>query len=121
MNVPEIAAMLVKRLDGLQHDIRHQWNNPTGTHTRHFIVDELLTDDMAQTIYDAFPKAADGFFDRQSFREKKKTMTDLSDFPEILSNITYAIQHPDVVAKVSELVGFEEITPDPSLYAGGLS
>ncbi|WP_206360119.1 2OG-Fe(II) oxygenase, partial [Pseudomonas viridiflava] len=36
-------------------------------------------------------------------------------------NITYAIQHPDVVAKVSELVGFERITPDPSLYAGGLS
>ncbi|MCJ2370393.1 2OG-Fe(II) oxygenase [Pseudomonas sp. RGM 3321] len=121
MDVTEIAAMLVKRLEGLQHEIRQQWNNPQGTHTRHFVVDGLLNDDMAQAIYDAFPKAADGFFDRQSFREKKKTMTDLSEFPEILSNITYAIQHPDVVAKVSELVGFEKITPDPSLYAGGLS
>ncbi|EGH70654.1 hypothetical protein PSYAR_08861, partial [Pseudomonas syringae pv. aceris str. M302273] len=53
---------------------------------------------LAQAIYDAFPKAADGFFDRKSFREKKKAMTDLSHFPEILSNITYAIQHPNACA-----------------------
>ncbi|WKW34132.1 hypothetical protein KIH13_10770 [Pseudomonas viridiflava] len=72
MDVPQIAAMLVKRLDHLQHDIRQQWKNPQGTHTRHLVVDELLSDDMAQEIYNAFPKAADGFFDRKSFREKKK-------------------------------------------------
>lgn len=72
MDVDEIANMLVMRLNGLQYDIRQQWTNPTGTHTRHFFVDDLLTDDMAQAIYDAFPKAADGFFDRKSFREKKK-------------------------------------------------
>jgi Rps23 Pro-64 3,4-dihydroxylase Tpa1-like proline 4-hydroxylase len=31
------------------------------------------------------------------------------------------MQDPAVVAKVSELVGFEQIVPDPSLYVGGLS
>jgi Rps23 Pro-64 3,4-dihydroxylase Tpa1-like proline 4-hydroxylase len=121
MEVDTIAEMLVKRLDDLQQDIREQWHSPEGTHTRHFYIDGLLTDDLAQAIYDAFPESADGFHDRQSFRERKKTLTNLSDYPEILSSITYAIQHPDVVAKVAELVGLEKITPDPTLYAGGLS
>ncbi|WAH56946.1 2OG-Fe(II) oxygenase [Pseudomonas silvicola] len=121
MDVNHIAALLVARLDSAQADIRQQWNHPEGTHTRHFVVDQLLSDDLAQAIYDAYPRNADGFFDRQSFREKKKTLTDLADYPEILSNITYAMQHPDVVAKVAELIGLNHIVPDPTLYAGGLS
>ncbi|MVV48541.1 2OG-Fe(II) oxygenase [Pseudomonas sp. PB120] len=121
MEVVQIAALIVKRLDEVGADIQQQWSNPEGTHTRHFVVDELLTDKMAQEIYDAFPRNADGFFDRQSFREKKKTLTDLSDYPQILSAITYAMQHESVVAKVAQLVGINDIVPDPSLYAGGLS
>ncbi|KAF2393160.1 2OG-Fe(II) oxygenase [Pseudomonas frederiksbergensis] len=121
MEVTQIAALIVNRLDELGADIQQQWNNPEGTHTRHFVVDGLLTAEMAQNIYDAFPRNADGFFDRQSFREKKKTLTDLSDYPQILSAITYAMQHHSVVSKVAQLVGMHDIVPDPSLYAGGLS
>ncbi|MCU7215096.1 2OG-Fe(II) oxygenase [Pseudomonas sp. VE 196-7] len=121
MEVTQIAALIVNRLDELSADIQQQWNNPDGTHTRHFVVDGLLTAEMAQNIFDAFPRNADGFFDRQSFREKKKTLTDLADYPQILSAITYAMQHESVVAKVAHLVGMKDIVPDPSLYAGGLS
>ncbi|MEW7855396.1 2OG-Fe(II) oxygenase [Pseudomonas chlororaphis] len=121
MEITQIAALIVDRLDSLSGEIQQQWNHPVGTHTRHFVVDGLLTDEMAQAIYEAFPRNADGFFDRQSFREKKKTLTDLSDYPQILSAVTYAMQHPSVVNKVAELVGFDRIVPDPSLYAGGLS
>ncbi len=121
MEVTKIAALIVDRLESLSSEIQQQWNNPEGTHTRHFVVDGLLSDEMAQAVYDAFPRNADGFFDRQSFREKKKTLTDLSDYPQILSAVTYAMQHPTVVNKVAELVGVDSIVPDPSLYAGGLS
>ncbi|MFJ2712447.1 2OG-Fe(II) oxygenase [Pseudomonas sp. NPDC087346] len=121
MEVTQIAALIVSRLDELAPDIQRQWHNPEGTHTRHFLVDALLTDEMAQSIYDAFPRNADGFFDRQSFREKKKTLTDLSDYPQILSAITYAMQHESVVNKVAQLIDMPDIVPDPSLYAGGLS
>lgn len=121
MDVQQISALLVMRLDELRDDILRQWNNPEGTHTRHFVIDQLLTDEMAHTIYEAFPRNADGFFDRSSFREKKKTLANLADRPEVLSNITYAMQHPDVVAKVAELVNMQHILPDPTLYAGGLS
>ncbi|MBM0141749.1 2OG-Fe(II) oxygenase [Pseudomonas cannabina] len=121
MEVNKIAKLIVERLDEMSVSIQHQWNNPEDTHTRHFIVDGLLTDDMANAIYEAFPRNADGFFDRQSFREKKKTLTDLTHYPEILSAVTYAMQDPAVVVKVADLVGIEGIVPDPSLYAGGLS
>ncbi|PCR94273.1 2OG-Fe(II) oxygenase [Pseudomonas fluorescens] len=121
MEVTQIAALIVNRLDEMGTDIQRQWNNPEGTHTRHFFVDDLLTDEMAEAIYEAFPRNADGFFDRQSFREKKKTLTNLSDYPQILSAVTYAMQHESVVAKVAQLVGMDDVVPDPSLYAGGLS
>jgi len=116
-----IAQLIVTRLESLKSEIRHQWTNPQGTHTRHLIVDDLLPPEVAQEIYDAFPQNANGFLNRESFREKKKTLTDLSQHPAILSAITYAMQDPTVVEAVSKLVGFEHIVPDPSLYAGGLS
>lgn len=121
MEVTEIADIIVSKLDGLGADIIKQWNNPQGTHTRHFVVDNLLPPELAQEIYSAFPRNAEGFFDRASFREKKKTLTDLTQHPGVLAAVTYAMQRPEVVEKVAQLVGFEQIEPDPSLYAGGLS
>ena len=56
-----------------------------------------------EEIYFSFPTNGSGFFDRETFREKKSTSQNLSDFDPILSIITYAIQYPRVVAKISEL------------------
>ncbi|MDU8361880.1 2OG-Fe(II) oxygenase [Pseudomonas syringae group sp. J309-1] len=121
MEIAVIAEIIVGRLESLRKEIQQQWTTPEGTKTRHFVVDELLPPDTVRAIYEAFPRNAEGFFDRASFREKKKTLTDLSQLPTILAAITYAVQHPNVVSKVAELIGFEHIQPDPSLYAGGLS
>lgn len=121
MEVAEIAELIVKRLDSLSEQIQLQWDNPEGTPTRHFVVDDLLPLETVQAIYAAFPRNTEAFLDRATFREQKKTLTDLSQLPPILAAITYAMQHPSVVSKVAELTRFEHIEPDPSLYAGGLS
>ncbi|WP_416740250.1 2OG-Fe(II) oxygenase [Pseudomonas sp. NFX71] len=121
MDVKEITALIVDRLEGCREDILGQWNNPQGTHTRHFVIDDLLPEEIAQTIYTAYPRNADGFLDQQSFREKKKTLANLADRPQILRDVTYAMQSTEVVGKVAELLGVPSIVPDPSLYAGGLS
>ena len=84
-------------------------------------MDELLPQKDVEEIYNAFPRNGEGFFDRESFREKKKSSANLSQFHSILSNITYAIQDPKVVKLVSEIWEIEMIEPDPKLYAGGLS
>ena len=112
---------ILRRLNEASDDAVDQWNNPTDTATRHFILDNLLPREGVEEIYAAFPKNAEGFFDRESFREKKRTSADLSKYNSVLSDITYAIQDPRVVAKISELCGMKNIEPDPQLYAGGLS
>ena len=112
---------ILQRLDAASEQIIAQWKNPEDTLTRHFYLDELLPQSDVEEIYAAFPRNGEGFFDRESFREKKRTSANLSDFNAILSDITYAIQDVRVVNKVSELCSMKSIEPDPKLYAGGLS
>ena len=116
-----IVNILIERLKEKRRDIRNQWNNPEGTNTRHFLIDELLPEEDVKMIYDAFPRNGEGFFDRESFREKKKTSAELSQYDQILSDITYAFQNSEVVSLIAEILELEAITPDPNLYAGGLS
>ncbi len=112
---------IIHRLDQAKEDIVAQWKNPKDTLTRHFILDNFLPKNDVEEIYAAFPRNGEGFFDRESFREKKRTSADLSNFDNILSDITYAIQDPRIVTKVSKLCFMNFIEPDPKLYAGGLS
>jgi Rps23 Pro-64 3,4-dihydroxylase Tpa1-like proline 4-hydroxylase len=112
---------ILQRLDAASEQIITQWKNPEDTTTRHFYLDELLPQSDVEEIYAAFPRNGEGFFDRESFREKKRTSANLSDFNAILSDITYAIQDPRIASKVSELCSMKSIEPDPKLYAGGLS
>ena len=121
METAEIASFILKRLSDSSSEIRSQWANPEGSHTRHFVIDDFLPRELAESIYTAFPRNAEGFVDRQSFREKKKTLVDLSQHPAVLTAATYAMQDPLVVQAIAELVGFDQIVPDDTLYAGGLS
>lgn len=117
----ELVRLILNRLEACSCSIRDQWSNPQGTRTRHFFVDELLPNKLCTEIFHAFPRDGNGFFDRDTFREKKKTSADLSKYDPILSDITYAIQDERVVNKIQALIGFSQIDPDPMLYAGGLS
>lgn len=121
MNRHDLTKMILAKLDASAHSIRDQWENPTGTATRHFVIADLLPDEVARSIYDAFPKDANGFYSKESFREKKRTSAHLDQFAPILGEVTYAFQEKSVIERVSELVGLTQIEPDPSLYAGGLS
>lgn len=112
---------LVARITARQDDIARQWTHPTETSTRHFVLDDLLPQADVEAIYAAFPRNGDGFFDRDTFRERKKTSANLSAYDEVLSDITYAFQSEQVVDLIAGLLGLQAIEPDPKLYAGGLS
>lgn len=120
-NQEKITQLIIEKLNYSSGEIKNQWQNPLGTTTRHFVVDDLIDENICNEIYFAFPKDGDGFFNRDSFREKKRTSADLNTYDKILSDITYAFQDDRVVDLVADLVGFKEIEPDPKLYAGGLS
>ena len=120
MNQNYLTNLLIKKLKKSEKSIKKQWASHKYT-TRYFYLDDLLPDGVCKKIYAAFPKNAEGFFDRDSFREKKKTSASLDAYKKILSDITYAFQDKRVIDLISQYVGFEKIEPDPKLYAGGLS
>lgn len=116
-----LTLLIVKKLKESATSAKIQWTVPEGTKTRHFIIDGLLDSSICNEIYSAFPTNAQGFFSKHSFREKKRTSADLSEYNPLLAEITYALQDTRVVNLISKIVGFENIEPDPKLYAGGLS
>lgn len=117
----EFTQIILEKLKCEEESMINQWNNPIGTKTKHFYLDNLLPEAKCLEIYDSFPKTADGFYSRESFREKKKVASHLNEYDTILSDITYAIQDKRVVDLISAMINFEHIEPDPLLYAGGLS
>jgi Rps23 Pro-64 3,4-dihydroxylase Tpa1-like proline 4-hydroxylase len=120
-NQERLTQLLIEKIQVSADAIKSQWENPVETKTRHFVIDDLLDSSVCQSIYEAFPKDGAGFFNRDTFREKKKTSADLGAYDKLLSDITYAFQDKRLVSLIAYLVGFEEIEPDPMLYAGGLS
>lgn len=121
MDRQSIAGLIGDRLEEDRSRIRLQWANPTGTTTRHFHLDDLLPDDLCDALYAAFPLSGDGFHQRSSFRERKRTSANLGALDPILSAATYAFHDGSIVNAVSDLLDLEHIEPDPKLYAGGLS
>jgi Rps23 Pro-64 3,4-dihydroxylase Tpa1-like proline 4-hydroxylase len=112
---------LLSKLEEEKENIIKQWNNPEGTTTRYFSIDNLLPKKDVESIYNAFPRTGEGFFDRDTFREKKRTSANLREYDQVLSDITYAFQSKVVVKYIEDILSYEVLEPDPKLYAGGLS
>ncbi len=87
---------------------------------RYAYIDDLLPDELARRIADAFPPEHEMRL-MNSFREKKFTSKKFDEFDPILGDITFAIQDPQIVDVVGKITGIKDQVPDSSLYAGGLS
>jgi len=118
----ELVELVLARLDSEEEQVRAEWESADpGTPTQYAIIDDFLPEQIAYEIYEAFPKNGEGFLVRSSFRERKHTSYDFDHHPAILADVTFALQHPQVVKKFGAIMGVETLEPDPHLYAGGLS
>jgi len=117
----DLVGAILETLGRYAGAIRAQWAAPSGTPTRHFVVDDVLPAAWAAQIHAAFPADADGFAQMKSFRESKRTSAELSDHDPLLSDVTHAIQDQRIIDAVAQLVEMPGLEPDPGLYAGGLS
>jgi len=117
----ELIELIYDKILENATNIKLQWANPEGTNTRYFVIDDFLPNEICELIYKGFPRDGNGFFNRDSFRERKKTSADLNAYDPILSEITYAIQDDKIVDLIADLIDFPQLEPDPKLYAGGLS
>ncbi|HEX8270125.1 MAG TPA: 2OG-Fe(II) oxygenase [Flavobacterium sp.] len=86
----------------------------------YFFLDDVLPNEIAMQIYDAFP-APESMVLKNSIREKKYIAVQMNLYNPILEEIIYAFQDSRVVKLVSEICGIPNPIPDESLYAGGIS
>lgn len=117
----QLAEILVHRFEQAEADLARQWKDPSGTKTRHFVLDNVLPREIADEIAEAFPKDGSGFFQLDSFRERKRTLAKLSQTQPILGAVSAAFQVPEVVAAISRITGIDSLKGDSTYYAGGLS
>ena len=115
MNRHEIAGLIVSRLDAQAAAIASQY-----AAGGHFIVDDLLPEDLARQIHASFPDPA-AMMLRKSLRELKYVTSQMDRCPPLLDDIVFAFQDPRVVAAIARATGLAALEPDEKLYAGGVS
>lgn len=121
LDAATLAHNVAARLSAESAQLRQQWLHPQGTPTRHFIVDNLLSEDVAARIYDTFPQKASIWFQYDSFRERKKTFAKLEAVDPLIAAITDAFHKTEVLNAVADITGLDGLESDPELYAGGIS
>ena len=70
MKATEIKKYLLHSLKLRGEYILSQWNNPIGTDTRHFFVDNLFPEGFVDEVFKALPMDGMGFIQQYSFRGK---------------------------------------------------
>jgi Rps23 Pro-64 3,4-dihydroxylase Tpa1-like proline 4-hydroxylase len=125
MKATEIQKNLLHSLKLRRKNILSQWNNPIGTDTRHFFVDNLLPEGFVNEVFEAFPMDGRGFIQQRSFREKKRTLAEFSklenSIQQIFKQITTVFQNPEVIRTIGDVLSIPDLEADPLLYAGGAS
>jgi Rps23 Pro-64 3,4-dihydroxylase Tpa1-like proline 4-hydroxylase len=118
----QLADLVVRRLETDRVRIREQFSRSARGRvpTRHAVIDDLLPQNIAMQIYDAFPSPSE-MREMKSFREHKRTSKDFNQFAPILGDISAAFHDERVIDLVGEITGIREQKSDPSFYAGGLS
>lgn len=116
----ELIRLILERLDRDTEAIREDFLTDKGITTHFTAIDNLLPEDLAHRIAEAFPPVGEMRL-LDSFRERKYTSKSLEKFDPLIEDITFAFQDKRVIDKVAELTGIVDAVGDPHLYAGGIS
>jgi Rps23 Pro-64 3,4-dihydroxylase Tpa1-like proline 4-hydroxylase len=116
-----LGRLICERLSADTSRLAEQWRHPIHTHTRHFVIDDLLPAEVATRIHMAFPRDRAVWFQRETFRERKKTFAKLDRIDPLIGHITDAFHLEDVLRLVKDVTGIDGLEGDPELYAGGIS
>ncbi len=116
----KLVQTIAERLEKDSETLRADFHADKNVTTHFTAIDNLLPEDLARKIYEAFPKV-DEMRLLDSFREKKYTSKSLDKFDALISDITFAFQDKRVIDAVSRITDLTDTIGDPHLYAGGIS
>ena len=120
MTLEGLAELVAQRLRDESQRMRADFARPAIGRTRVAIVDDVLPNDVAMAIYNAFPPEADMRL-MSSFRERKYTSKSLERMDPLVHQALFAFQAPPVIAEVAKITAIRDMVGDPRLYAGGIS
>jgi Rps23 Pro-64 3,4-dihydroxylase Tpa1-like proline 4-hydroxylase len=117
----ELTNLIVKKLNENKENLKQQFflEHPIKV-ARHFTLDNLLPTEIAETIFEHFPKPKQMHLIHLRGKLKLK-YSHLKDVSQVLQDINSSIQDPRVVAVVEEITAIKHQVPDPSRFAGGIS
>jgi len=117
----QLTDLIVQRLNENKAQLKKEFfhKHPVKV-ARHFALDNLLPNDIAEEIYAHFPKA-NQMRSLKSAGECKLKYGNLRDVHLLITDINNAIQDPRVVAIIEEITEIKKQIPDQSMHAGGIS
>nr|AKR05593.1 hypothetical protein [Leptospira interrogans serovar Hardjo-prajitno]AKR05594.1 hypothetical protein [Leptospira interrogans serovar Hardjo-prajitno] len=117
----ELAIIIIDCLTKYKLELKDKFESSIQeVGVRYCYLDGLLLESGEIRIYCVFPDKVNMRL-MSSFRERKYTSKKFDQFDQILKNMTFAIQDAGVIRLIEEITGIVDQSPDPSLYAGGLS
>lgn len=114
-----IADLIVEKLIINKEELKEQFNKTKNT-IGYFYLDNLLPENLAYQIHSNFPELNETI-KKKNLREYKYLAYQMDKYNPLLEEVIYAFQDPKIVKLISEICDIEELMPDDSLYAGGLS
>ncbi|MCE5359397.1 MAG: 2OG-Fe(II) oxygenase [Acidithiobacillus sp.] len=84
------------------------------------VFDDLLPEDLARNIYEVFP-GSEQMILRNSIKERKFVGVAMASYHPLIAEVTFAFQVSQVVSLIQEITGLKDLSPDPTLYAAGVS
>jgi Rps23 Pro-64 3,4-dihydroxylase Tpa1-like proline 4-hydroxylase len=117
----ELIDLITKRLNQNKDQLKQQFflEHPIKV-ARHFALDNLLPQAIAESIYAQFPNPKKMHLLSSPGKIKLK-YSHLRDASSLLQDINAAIQDPSVVAAIEAITEVKHQIPDPTCYAGGIS
>lgn len=113
-----LADLILEKLSAGKEIYKKEFATPDQINS--CIIDDLLPEEVALEIYNAFPSPEE-MTQHKSLRENKKIAAQMNLYNPLLEEIVYAFQDDRIVKVVEEITGIREMVPDDLLYAGGIS
>ena len=87
----------------------------------HVVIDNLLDEEMVNTIYKDFPAVGDeGWIHYLHYNEKKHGLNKMEVLPESIQHLIKYFNSPEIVKWLEELTGINHLIADENMEGGGL-
>lgn len=119
MGKEEIINCILDKIEKDKVNLKRQYD-AAKEDIGYFYIDDLLPEDFALKIYQAFPKPSEMVL-KKNLGENKYVAAQMDKYNPLLEEIVYVFQDRRIVDLIADICEIQEVVPDDNLYAGGIS